>query len=60
MMEEIENAIRWPGIGLPQGYSVLLARGRSAFVSKGADIASHGGISLEEVVVPFVRIWEDH
>ena len=60
MMEEIENAIRWPGFGLPQAYSVLLARGRSAFVSKGEEIVSHGGISLEEVVVPFVRIWEEH
>lgn len=60
MMEEIENAICWPGFGLPQGYSVLLAGGRSAFVSEGEEVVSHGGISLEEVVVPFVRIWEEH
>ncbi|NLU49221.1 MAG: BREX-3 system phosphatase PglZ [Syntrophomonadaceae bacterium] len=60
MMEEIENVICWPGFGLPQGYSVLLARGQSAFVLEGEEIVSHGGISLEEVVVPFVRIWEEH
>lgn len=54
-----ENTFYWPGFGLPQGYSVLLARGRSAFVSKGEEVVSHGGISLEEVIVPFVRIWKE-
>lgn len=59
MLEVTENTICWPGYGLPQGYSVLLARGRSVFVPKGEGIVSHGGISLEEVVVPLIRIWEE-
>lgn len=58
--KKAENALAWPGFGLPTDCFVLLARGRSAFVSEGQEVVSHGGISLEEVIVPFVRIWEGH
>lgn len=60
MMEQRQHAISWPGFGLPQGYYVMLAKGRSAFANEGEQVISHGGISLEEVIVPFVRIWEEH
>jgi hypothetical protein len=43
-------------VGLPEDYLPLLAPGRFAFVSEGEHIVGHGGISLEELVVPFVRI----
>ena len=49
-------AIAWPAIGLPEDYLALLAPGRSAFVPKGERVVGHGGASLEEVVVPWVRI----
>ena len=49
-------AIAWPVIGLPADYLPLLAPGRSAFVQEGERIVGHGGITLEEVVVPFMRI----
>lgn len=58
MMEKAPGAIAWPGVGLPHGYCVLLASGRTAFVQEGQETVTHGGISLEEVVVPFVKIWE--
>lgn len=46
----------WPGFGLPQGSSVLLARSGEAFIHEKEMIVSHGGISLEEVIVPFVHV----
>jgi hypothetical protein len=50
------EAIAWPAMGLPADYLPLLAPGRSAFVQEGERIVGHGGITLEEVVVPFIRI----
>lgn len=50
------NAVAWPTIGLPEDCLALLAPGRSAFVREGKRIVGHGGISLEEVVVPMVEI----
>jgi len=45
-----------PTSGLPDGNYPLYAAGRSAFVSKGTSVVAHGGRSLEELVVPFIRI----
>jgi hypothetical protein len=53
---EYEGAVEWPETGLPSAYRALLARGRGAFISRGARTVAHGGIALEEVIVPFVRI----
>jgi len=50
------EAIIWPPVGLPVDYLPLLAPGRFAFVSEGKRTIGHGGISLEEVIVPFVEI----
>ena len=50
------KAIAWPSTGLPADYLPLLAPGRSAFGQKGERIVGHGGVTLEEVVVPFIRI----
>ena len=50
------DAIAWRTIGLPVNYYPLLAPGRTAFVQNEKRIVCHGGISLEEVIVPFVRI----
>jgi hypothetical protein len=54
--ERFPGAIPWPALGLPEDYLPLIAPGRFAFVQKGERIVGHGGISLEELVVPFVRI----
>lgn len=42
--------------GLPSGYLPLFAGGRSAFLLEGERSVVHGGISLEELMVPFVKI----
>jgi hypothetical protein len=50
------NSIPWPNAGMPDDYLPLLSSGRTAFASKGEVVVSHGGISIEEVIVPLVRI----
>ena len=52
------NAIEWPQIGLPQDYFPLIAPYGACFMPEGKEAVSHGGIALEEVMVPFVRITE--
>ena len=54
--EQFPSAIAWSPLGLPEDYLALLAPGRTAFVRKGKRVVGHGGISLEEVVVPLIRI----
>ncbi|MFY9188328.1 MAG: BREX-3 system phosphatase PglZ [bacterium] len=53
-----DNAVIWPPVGLPAEYKVLLAKGRSAFTQRGQTVVAHGGTTLEEVIVPFIRIEE--
>jgi hypothetical protein len=53
------DSIRWPGYGLPPGRQVLLAGDLKAFTDEGTRIVAHGGIALEEVMVPFVAIGRD-
>ena len=50
------DALEWPASGLPEDYLALLAPGRRSFVRESERPVSHGGITLEEVVVPFVEI----
>ena len=42
--------------GLPAGYMPLFAGGRTAFVPVGEQVVVHGGISVEELLVPFVKV----
>ena len=50
------NSIFWPAPGLPEGYFPLLSSAQTAFATNDQIVVSHGGISLEEVIVPLVRI----
>jgi hypothetical protein len=58
--DEVESkfpdSIRWPNYGLPPARYVLLAGDLKAFTDVGDEIVAHGGIALEEVMVPFVAI----
>ncbi len=42
--------------GLPANFMPLFAGGRGAFVPKGDQVVVHGGMSLEELIVPFVKV----
>jgi hypothetical protein len=54
--ERFPEALEWPPIGLPQDYLALIAPHRAAFVRTGSRTVGHGGISVEELIVPFVQI----
>lgn len=51
------DAIEWPAIGLPDDFLPLLAPNRMAFVRTDEKIVGHGGISIDELIVPFVSIF---
>jgi hypothetical protein len=50
------ETIAWPAIGLPGDFLPLLAPGRCAFIRAGDHIVAHGGISIEELLVPLVQV----
>lgn len=50
------DTVKWPSIGLPNNYKALFAPSRRAFVNPEETIICHGGISLEEVIVPYIHL----
>ena len=50
------DAFRFDSPGLPSDFLPLYAGSRGAFVSKGEKIVAHGGASVEELIVPFIKI----
>ena len=53
--EAFPFAYEWQPVGLPASYFPLEAGGRDAFVNPGEAIVGHGGIAIEEVIVPLVK-----
>jgi len=54
--ERFPDALEWPPVGLPEDYLPLVAPARAAFVRESEQIVGHGGISVEELIVPLVQI----
>lgn len=50
------NAFRFDCSGLPPDFLPVYASTRGAFVPMGDHIVAHGGISVEELIVPFIKI----
>jgi hypothetical protein len=50
------DAFAFGGPGLPPDFLPLYAGGRGAFVPIGQQVVAHGGMSVEELIVPFVKI----
>jgi len=50
------KAIEWPTLGLPDDFLSLLAPDRLAFIAERARTVAHGGISIEELIVPLIRM----
>lgn len=42
--------------GLPSNFMPLYASERTAFVPQGEQVVVHGGVSVEELIVPFIKI----
>ena len=57
-----DSAIAYPATvrldiaGLPSNFMPLFAGGRTAFVATGEQVVVHGGVSVEELLVPFVKV----
>ncbi|KAA0956165.1 BREX-3 system phosphatase PglZ [Planococcus sp. ANT_H30] len=51
-----QDTIIWDDTSLPSDYHVLLADENGAFVPKYQKIVTHGGIHIEEMIVPFIKI----
>lgn len=50
------GAFEWPSIGLPEEYFALIAPPLQAFIGEGKRTVAHGGICIEEAIVPFVTV----
>jgi hypothetical protein len=50
------GSIEWPNIGLPDNYFALIAPPLRAFIGEGKRTVAHGGICIEEVIVPFITV----
>lgn len=50
------TSLEWSPVGLPDDYLALLAPPRQAFIQEQRRTVSHGGASIEEIIVPLVQI----
>ena len=51
-----KRTFEYPGYYMDKSYQYLICNGRTSFDNKNEDVMTHGGISLEEVIVPFVEV----
>lgn len=54
--EHSPTALEWSNVGLPEELQVLLAPKLDAFLEVGEHAVCHGGLALEEVIVPFIHV----
>lgn len=55
--ETFQPSILWENDGLlPENMYAILPEKRGAFVSNGEPILTHGGATIDEVIVPFIEI----
>ncbi|MCP5511448.1 MAG: BREX-3 system phosphatase PglZ [Leptospiraceae bacterium] len=55
-IKQYSFAREWNHQGLPQNYFPILSNQNYAFLSEGEKVIAHGGASIDEVVVPLIRI----
>ena len=53
---EFSCAVEWEPVGLPPDNYPLVMDGYGAFVRQDETIVGHGGISIEEVIVPLIKV----
>ncbi len=57
VQQGFSNTVLWADDGLlPYEMTILMPSGKKAFAPAGEQVVTHGGVSLEEVIVPFVQI----
>ena len=50
------NLTDYPGFYLDKQYKYLICESGRSFDVKGSEVMTHGGISIDEVIVPFIKI----
>ena len=50
------DSIVWNSVTLPNDYLPLLAEYNTAYTTQGTEEITHGGISIEEVIIPFIEV----
>ena len=55
-LKEKYGLLEFPKTYLPKEYDYLICDVGDSFDAKGEDVMSHGGISIDEVIVPFIKI----
>ncbi|MDL1899495.1 BREX-3 system phosphatase PglZ [Anaerolineae bacterium CFX9] len=53
---EFPKTIQWNGVGLPKSFFCLIPVGRQAFIGVKQKTVTHGGITIDELIVPFISI----
>ena len=56
LFEKYENLIEYPGYYLDKQFDYLICGVGESFDAKGDEVMSHGGITIDEVIVPFIKI----
>ena len=60
LLETVKNKFSWSDywkpVGLPRDYLPLIAKENNAFLPNNKQAISHGGISMQETIVPFIKI----
>ena len=56
----VANTADWSSASLPDDYYPLLAKDKYSFSKQSGKIITHGGASLEEVIVPLIEIGEKY
>lgn len=51
---------RYCGTYLPEGYTAYLFEAETSYGDRGKEYITHGGMTLEEALVPFIQIGEYH
>jgi hypothetical protein len=54
--KHFQDTLCWNHQGLPKNYHCLLSPQGKSFSQKDKTVVCHGGISLDEAMVPFIEI----
>lgn len=55
-LSDDDRLIRYPGYYLNKSYQYYICENGVALETNDADVVAHGGISIDEVIVPFIEI----
>lgn len=56
IQSEFDFSLEWNSSGLPSDYYPLVTQNNDAFIKEGDTVVGHGGIAIEEVIVPLINI----